>query len=60
MAKVFKAATEDLSFARVCGGILYIHSNLPQGCFREEETWLTAFFLAISHLNGVLQEYTLK
>lgn len=58
MAAVYQLATEDLSLSKVHGGIFYLHSNLPNDCFSEKESWMSAFFFALLHINAMLSEYS--
>ena len=59
MEIVFKEAIEDLSLEKLHGGILYLHSNIPENFFHYKKIMLIGFFLGLMIIHNKISEYTL-
>lgn len=58
MEIVFKEAIEDLSLEQLHGGILYLHSNIPEKFFHYKKIMMIGFFLGLMIVNDKISEYT--
>lgn len=58
MEIIIQEATRNLKGEDTFGGIMYIHSNIPDNCFHYKETFLLAFYVSVMTINNNLKNFT--
>ena len=58
MEIVFKEVIEDLSLGQLNGGIMYLHSNIPEKFFHYKKIMLMGLFLGLMIINDQIKEYS--
>ena len=58
METVFKGAIKDLSLGQLNGGIMYLHSNIPEKFFHYKKIMLIGLFLGLMVINDKIKEYS--
>lgn len=58
MEQIIQEATQNLKPEETFGGIMYVHSNIPENCFYYKETFLLAFYVSVMTINNNLQNFS--
>lgn len=57
---ICRCAIEDYSNENLCGGIFYVHSNIPEGYYNYKNSLLSGIYLSMLAINDGLQNYTIS
>ena len=55
-----RAAVEGKDKDQLCGGIFYVHSNIPEDFFSYKEILLISIYLGVSQLNKTIAGLTIE
>lgn len=59
MQIIIQEATQNLrKDNKTFGGIIYVHSNIPENCFFYKETFLIGFYITVMTINNNLPNFT--